>query len=64
MGKSWKEFREESIQFLNIKEDFKEEIKEWIDEYKRKIVRYKTPNLYSKGEIKVLKDLEEMIAEM
>lgn len=64
MSKSWEEFREEKIQFLNTREGFKEEIKEWIDEYKLKIVKYEPPDMYSKGEMKVLEDLEKMIAEM
>ena len=64
MSKSWEKFREENSQFLNTRECFKLEIKEWIDEYKLKIVKNEPPDSYSKGEMKVLEDLEKMIAEM
>lgn len=64
MSKSWEKFREENFQFLNTRECFKLEIKEWIDEYKLKIIKNEPPDRYSAGEMKVLEDLEKMIAEM
>ena len=64
MGKSWEEFRKECLQIQETRECFKEEIEEWIHEYKLKIVIFEPPDLYSKGKMKVLEDLEKMIAEM